>query len=678
MLGRSTNARRCSNLRRYTFLTVLVLSLFVTVVRVVAQPSPQAQSPNPPQAVAPPAATATAAPTPAPADPAQIIQFLDQIIAWHRQLRAQEQMISDVNDSIYVSSNRQIADEIVRLAFQFARADADEVSQPAQTRSPSEPGITAPAYQSLRQQEAEALKDQNEVEDEVESLQKKLAGASGRQKQALQAQLGETQAEVDLAKARLDALRNMARFMTGTGSGATGLGAQVDALESTLPPELRAAARGAASSISSGGANGAPQPAAPAGVPVTTNEVAPGSGLWASATVLFATWGKLQSIDTDLQQTLDVTRSTRDIRTPLVTQLTGLMKRGDELAHEADTANPSTLEQEKQELNATTQQFKQLTAAAMPLAQASILLGLYQKNLASWHDSVIRELWTHSRGFFARLIGLVVIIALVLSASELWRRAIYKYIRDPRRRWQLHWVRKFVVWSSIATILTLSLVSQIGSIATFAGLITAGVAVSLQNVIQSIVGYFFLIGKYGIRAGDRVMIGGVSGEVIDVGLVRIHLMEMGGASADTPTGRVVAFSNSIVFQATPGLFKQIPGTSFAWHEITLTLPSDTNFSIARERLLKSVEAGLADYKDEISRQHSAMEDAFSQGGLGVGLQATVQLQFTSSGLEAVVRYPVALRHAMEIDERITRAILADFDFSHSASPAFRLKTATPA
>jgi small-conductance mechanosensitive channel len=683
-LVRSSSGRSRSNSSRYKLLTAFALSLFLTVVmRVGAQTSRQAQSQNPTQDAPTPPTTATAAAAAlAPTDPAQIIHFVDQVIAWHRQLGAQEQIVSDVNDSVYVSSNRQMAGEIVRLAFQFARTQALAAPpQPTQAQPPSEQGTTTAAYQTLREL-AEALKDQHEVEAEVVSLQKKLGGASDKQRQALQAQLGETQAEVDLARARVDALRSMARFMTGAGSGATALSAQIDALESTLPPELRLPARGPASSTGSGGANSGPispqQPAPPAvAARVNTNEVSTGSGLWQSATLLFATWAKLRSIETALQQTLEVRRSVQDIRNPLVTQLKGLVDRGEELAHQADTANTSALEQEKQQLNAVTQQFKQLTGAAMPLAQANILLGLYEKNLASWHDSVIREGWTHSRAFFARLIGLGVIVALVLGASELWRRTISKYIRDARRRWQLQWVRKFVVWGAIATIVTLSLVSQIGSIATFAGLITAGVAVSLQNVIQSIVGYFFLIGKYGIRAGDRVMIGGVSGEVIDVGLVRIHLMEMGGAGADTPTGRVVAFSNSIVFQATVGLFKQIPGTSFTWHEITLTLPSDTNFSVARERLLKSVEAGLVEYKDEIARQHSVMEDAF-EGGPGVGFRATVQLQFTSSGLEAVVRYPVALRHAMEIDERITRAILADFDLSQSGNSAFRLKTAAPA
>ncbi len=638
-----------------------------------AQTSSQtpAQTPAQPPAknVAPAKTTAIAAPV----DAARVVQFLDQTIAWYRQLGAQQQLVSDANDDVYVSADRQLANEVVRLAFQFARTQAEG----AQPTAASAQGAAASTYQTLMQQEAEAQKDENQVVGEVDDLQKTIATASGKQKQTLEAQLAETQAEVDLAKARVDAIRTMVRFLSGASTGATGLSAQIDALESTLPPDLRGATRsGSANGSSSGGTSAlsSQQQAAPATPPAAIANVAAGSGLWESAASLFSTWGKLRSINTAVQQTQELARSTQDIRDPLVADLGDLTRRGDALAHQADTANTATLEQERQQLHAVTQQFKQLTGSAIPLAQAGILLGLYQKNLANWHASVLGESWTQSQGFAARLIFLGVIIALVLGASELWRRAIYKYVRDPRRRWQLHWVRKFVVWGAIATFVTFSLVSQIDSMATFAGLITAGVAVSLQNVIQSIVGYFFLIGKYGIRAGDRVMIGGVSGEVIDVGLVRIHLMEMGGAGADTPTGRVVAFSNSIVFQATPGLFKQIPGTSFAWHEITLTLPAGTNFSTARERLMTAVEAGLADFKDEIAKQHSAIEHAF-EGSPGTGLRPTVQLQFTSSGLEALVRYPVALRHAMEIDERVTHAILTDFDLTHAGSPAIRLKTA---
>jgi small-conductance mechanosensitive channel len=91
--------------------------------------------------------------------------------------------------------------------------------------------------------------------------------------------------------------------------------------------------------------------------------------------------------------------------------------------------------------------------------------------------------------------------------------------------------------------------------------------------------------KYGIRMGDRIQVGNVTGEVIDVGLVRLHLMELSGQPPPRTTGRVVAFANSIVFQASGGIFKQIPGVSLAWHDITLTLPPTSDPAAMKEKLL---------------------------------------------------------------------------------------------
>src|SRR6516225_10513645 len=98
--------------------------------------------------------------------------------------------------------------------------------------------------------------------------------------------------------------------------------------------------------------------------------------------------------------------------------------------------------------------------------------------------------------------------------------------------------------------------SELGAITTFAGFLGAGIAVALQNVILSVAGYFFLIGKYGVKVGDRVQVAGITGDVVDIGLVRLHLMEIGGGGSARPTGRVVAVSNAVVFQANAGMFKQ--------------------------------------------------------------------------------------------------------------------------
>ena len=154
----------------------------------------------------------------------------------------------------------------------------------------------------------------------------------------------------------------------------------------------------------------------------------------------------------------------------------------------------------------------------------------------------------------------------------------------------------------MVAIIGFTFASELSSIVTFAGLITAGVAVAMQSVLVSIVGYFFLIGKYGIRVGDRVQIGEVNGEVIELGMVRMYLMEFAGHGSASPTGRVAAFPNSVVFQVSAGLFKQIPGVNFAWHDITLSVPAGVDYSAIKEKLFAAANEALADYREEIERQ----------------------------------------------------------------------------
>jgi small-conductance mechanosensitive channel len=216
-------------------------------------------------------------------------------------------------------------------------------------------------------------------------------------------------------------------------------------------------------------------------------------------------------------------------------------------------------------------------------------------------------------------------------------------------------LRRFALWFLVVLVFASALASRLDSFVTFAGLITAGIAVAMQSVILSIVGYFFLIGKYGIRAGDRIQIGDVLGDVIDVGLVRMHLMEISRGGLG-PTGRVVAFSNSIVFQATGGLFKYLAGVHFAWHEVTFTLAASSDAALVRERLLAAVDAALAEHKDEIERQSRELErTAFESGG--AVLRPSVRLRFLATTLEAVVRYPVDQNSAGAIDEAVSRELL---------------------
>jgi hypothetical protein len=112
----------------------------------------------------------------------------------------------------------------------------------------------------------------------------------------------------------------------------------------------------------------------------------------------------------------------------------------------------------------------------------------------------------------------------------------------------------------------------------------------------------------------------------------------------------------VVFQVTTGLFKQIPGVSFAWHDITLALPPEGDYESIKQKLLAAASEALAEYREEIQRQTRELQRTTLSSAGGDALP-TVQLSYSAKGVDAHVRYPVQLAHAAEVDERMSRALL---------------------
>lgn len=104
------------------------------------------------------------------------------------------------------------------------------------------------------------------------------------------------------------------------------------------------------------------------------------------------------------------------------------------------------------------------------------------------------------------------------------------------------------------------------------------------------------------------------------------------------------------------MFKQIPGTNFLWHEVTLTLGPESNYYEVEKRIMDAVTRVLAEYHDKMEVQRHNMERAmYSLGGSSFDPES--RLRMSPSGLELVIRYPVELGNAAEIDDRVTRAVI---------------------
>ncbi|HEV2493316.1 MAG TPA: mechanosensitive ion channel family protein [Terriglobia bacterium] len=610
----------------------------------------------------------------AAADSPDLIQFLQQTVGWYRQLAVEQQVATGPNDVMVVNDDRQIANQVVQLAFDFARAKAASTAKPAGSDQAASEGSVSSQYQALAQLSTKLDQDVQELQGEVTSVKQKLETASGQQRRDLQSTLAETQSELDLANARRDAVHSMAEFVGGAstnGSGATGLRAEIEALARSVPGALTKPA------TSQGGGSSASEPLSfnPASV---TRKAEP-SGLWGLTADLFTLSRGIHALGETIQATDTLAKTSNQLRAPLVDTLKQLSRQGDDLAKQADTADAATLVQEKKQLDALTAQFKQTSALVLPLSKQTVLLGLYDRNLTDWQSRIGSQYQAEMRDLLVRLVLLGVVLAGVVGISELSRRTIFRYVHDVRRRYQFLLLRKIVLWFTVVLVIAFAFANELGSVATFAGLITAGVAVALQSVILSIAGYFFLIGRFGIRVGDRVQIAGVTGEVVDVGLVRLHLMELGSGGSEAPSGRVVAFPNSVVFQSTAGLFKQIPGTNFVWHEITLTLSPDSDWGTVEKRVHEAVEAAFSDYRGEMERQQRQMERTLASTAVPA-LWPRSRLRLTPSGLEVVIRFPVDSQHATEIDNRVTRELLKAIDrepalkLAGSGAPSVRLRT----
>jgi small-conductance mechanosensitive channel len=107
-------------------------------------------------------------------------------------------------------------------------------------------------------------------------------------------------------------------------------------------------------------------------------------------------------------------------------------------------------------------------------------------------------------------------------------------------------IHQFLTLLAIAVVLLFVLTSNLKSVATYFGLLSAGLLLALQNVIPASLGALLLVGKRGIRIGDRVQVSGITGDVIDMGLLQFQLREF-DVQKQRFTGHVATFSNSLVF-----------------------------------------------------------------------------------------------------------------------------------
>lgn len=210
-------------------------------------------------------------------------------------------------------------------------------------------------------------------------------------------------------------------------------------------------------------------------------------------------------------------------------------------------------------------------------------------------------------------------------------------------------VRKFVVFCGyLAILLFLAILfeDRLGRLSFALGVAGAGVAVALQDVLASIAGAFSIGFSKLYTVGDRVQIGDIRGDVIDIGLLRTTLMETGNwVSKDLYNGRIARIPNSTVLKGS--VFNYSQGFRFIWDEIKVVLTGTSDSQIARAMLLRVAKEAIGEYLLEAQSSWKTMSDNYQIEN--APLEPTVALAVNSGSLEFTVSYVVdyAKRTAMQ-------------------------------
>jgi small-conductance mechanosensitive channel len=589
-----------------------------------------------------------------------ILKHLNSVITWYHNIGEQLPTVGLPTDAIFQNNARSLAVQVVQQAFQAAGADA---ALTAKYDASAASGTTQDFSQLAPQ-----------LDNQIAQTKSEIAGLStqislnGKNTPALIQQRDRLQDNLELLAAEAAAIAQLEKFSSANGTaGGTELQRSIAQLQRNVPEVSPAAASAAAN-----------KPATTAASSPMTQE---SSGLISEAESLFSQASSLHKIDLLNQQAAAAEDLAKQLRAPLITQIHATLATAADWAGLPGTANnagsPSGAAPTKQQFDGLTAQFKRLSAVALPLSQEIINLDESRTNLTQWHQSLEQENSVLLRKVLTRVGIIALSLGFLSLLSVISNRLIFRYIKDIRRRRQVLIMRRFIVGFLMGIVLILGFVSEFSSLATFAGFITAGIAVGLQTILLSVAAYFFLIGRYGIRVGDRISIAGTTGDVIDVGLIRLYLMELAGTGNDLfPTGRIIVFPNSVLFQATVPLYKQLPGTDYAWHEVVAILNPTADAKLVGDKLLEAVNSVHETYRPDFERQHTASSRVLD---IHIEIPApSAHLQFAATGLELVVRYPVSLGRVAQTDEQVTQKVLTalntsvDFKNGIAGTPLIRV------
>jgi small-conductance mechanosensitive channel len=205
------------------------------------------------------------------------------------------------------------------------------------------------------------------------------------------------------------------------------------------------------------------------------------------------------------------------------------------------------------------------------------------------------------------------------------------------------------------------------SLPTYLGLVSAGIAIALSDVLKNMAGWAFILSRKPFEIGDRVEVAGLKGDVIDVRLFRFSLMEVGGwVDAEQSSGRLVHVPNGVVFNQPVANYTE--GFAYIWDEIAVLITFESDYKLAKTILLDILKE---DAPDTHGMAGQRIRETASKYSIKIGtLTPTVYVSVRDSGVLLTARYLVETRTRRGAEDKIWQAILDAFNETEAIALAY--------
>jgi small-conductance mechanosensitive channel len=268
----------------------------------------------------------------------------------------------------------------------------------------------------------------------------------------------------------------------------------------------------------------------------------------------------------------------------------------------------------------------------------------------SWH--------TFPTWFFEPLAGKVLAaVVLIIVARWLARwvaRALTTRVADSTSRYRVRKISGFAAYLAAFLAISVLFAERLGGLTVAFGVAGAGVAFALQEVIGSIAGWVAIMfgGFYGV--GDRVQLGGIKGDVIDIGVIRTTLMEIGEwVKGDLYSGRIVRIANSFVFKEP--VFNYSGDFPFLWDELSVPIKFGSDYGLTRKLIEDIASDELAEYSANARKIWQVMVRKFAIEDARV--EPMVTLVANDNWVEFTLRYVVGHKQRRGVKDRLWTKLL---------------------